>query len=53
MSILFIPAFDDKKNRFIVEYGIGDYDAEVLTSEKNTANFFEQVSTKSFRIVSR
>ena len=37
---------DDKKNRFIVEYGIGDYDAEVLTSEKNTANFFEQVSTK-------
>ena len=29
---------DDKKNRFIVEYGIGDYDAEVLTSEKNTAN---------------
>ena len=37
---------DDKKNRFIVEYGIGAYDAEVLTSEKNTANFFEQVSTK-------
>ena len=37
---------DDKKNRFLAEYGINAYDADVLTSDKETAEFFEKVSTK-------
>ena len=37
---------DNKKNRFISEFGINEYDADVLTSDKSTADFFEQVSTK-------
>tara|TARA_A100001011_G_C14273573_1_gene828124 strand:+ start:340 stop:1854 length:1515 start_codon:yes stop_codon:yes gene_type:complete len=38
---------DEKKNRFISYFGINEYDANVLTSDKNTADFFEQVSTKN------
>ena len=37
---------DDKKNRFLAEYGVNAYDADVLTSDKETAEFFEKVSTK-------
>jgi aspartyl-tRNA(Asn)/glutamyl-tRNA(Gln) amidotransferase subunit B len=32
---------DEKKNRFIKDYGIKKYDAEILTSEKDTSIFFE------------
>jgi len=31
-----------KKNRFITEYGLPRYDAEVLTAEKKVAGFFEK-----------
>lgn len=34
---------DDKRNRYIKEYGLPIYDAEVLTREKETAAYFEQV----------
>jgi len=33
---------DDKKERFIRDYGIPDYDAEILTSSKALANYYEE-----------
>lgn len=33
---------DDKKRRFIETYGIPEYDAEILTSTKALADYFEQ-----------
>jgi aspartyl-tRNA(Asn)/glutamyl-tRNA(Gln) amidotransferase subunit B len=35
---------DDKKRRFIAEYGLSSYDASVLVAEKETALFFEKVA---------
>ncbi|HBM90331.1 MAG TPA: Asp-tRNA(Asn)/Glu-tRNA(Gln) amidotransferase GatCAB subunit B [Rhodospirillaceae bacterium] len=35
---------DDKKNRFIKDYGLTVYDAMVLTAEKENADFFEKVA---------
>jgi aspartyl-tRNA(Asn)/glutamyl-tRNA(Gln) amidotransferase subunit B len=34
---------DDKKARFMSDYGLADYDAGVLVAEKETAEFFEAV----------
>jgi aspartyl-tRNA(Asn)/glutamyl-tRNA(Gln) amidotransferase subunit B len=34
-----LPA--DKKQRFIADYGLPSYDAEVLTSDRNLADYFE------------
>ncbi|WP_299638560.1 Asp-tRNA(Asn)/Glu-tRNA(Gln) amidotransferase subunit GatB [uncultured Ruegeria sp.] len=36
---------DDKKARFISEYGLTDYDASVLTAEVESAAYFEEVAT--------
>jgi aspartyl-tRNA(Asn)/glutamyl-tRNA(Gln) amidotransferase subunit B len=35
---------DDKKARFIAGYGLSAYDAGVLTAERDSADFFEQVA---------
>jgi aspartyl-tRNA(Asn)/glutamyl-tRNA(Gln) amidotransferase subunit B len=35
---------DDKKERFIRDYGLNPYDAGVLISERESADFFEQVA---------
>ncbi len=35
---------DEKKARFIADYGLSDYDASVLTSETASANYFEKVA---------
>jgi aspartyl-tRNA(Asn)/glutamyl-tRNA(Gln) amidotransferase subunit B len=35
---------DDKKRRFIADYGLSPYDASVLVAEKETAVFFERVA---------
>lgn len=35
---------DDKKERFISDLGLSSYDAGVLVSEKETADFFERVA---------
>ncbi|MEP3430313.1 MAG: Asp-tRNA(Asn)/Glu-tRNA(Gln) amidotransferase subunit GatB [Roseibium sp.] len=35
---------DDKKNRFIKDFGLTPYDADVLVSEKTSADFFEEVA---------
>jgi aspartyl-tRNA(Asn)/glutamyl-tRNA(Gln) amidotransferase subunit B len=35
---------DQKKARFVAEYGITEYDAGVLTAETENATFFEQVA---------
>ncbi|MFK7792145.1 MAG: Asp-tRNA(Asn)/Glu-tRNA(Gln) amidotransferase subunit GatB [Devosiaceae bacterium] len=35
---------DDKKNRFIADYGITPYDAAVLVAEKETGDFFDCVA---------
>lgn len=35
---------DDKKRRFIADYGLSPYDASVLVAEKETALFFEDVA---------
>jgi aspartyl-tRNA(Asn)/glutamyl-tRNA(Gln) amidotransferase subunit B len=35
---------DDKKARFIAGYGLSAYDAGVLTAERESADFFEQVA---------
>jgi aspartyl-tRNA(Asn)/glutamyl-tRNA(Gln) amidotransferase subunit B len=32
---------DDKKARFVRDYGLSDYDANVLTADRETAGFFE------------
>ncbi|QRG05167.1 Asp-tRNA(Asn)/Glu-tRNA(Gln) amidotransferase subunit GatB [Xanthobacter dioxanivorans] len=34
---------DEKKARFIAEYGLSPYDAGVLVAERETADYFEQV----------
>jgi aspartyl-tRNA(Asn)/glutamyl-tRNA(Gln) amidotransferase subunit B len=34
---------DDKKNRFITDLGLSPYDASVLTSEREIANYYESV----------
>lgn len=36
---------DDKKNRFISDYGLSAYDASVLISDKDRADFFEAVAS--------
>ena len=33
---------DIKRKRFVSEYGLPEYDADLLTSEKSTAEFFEE-----------
>jgi aspartyl-tRNA(Asn)/glutamyl-tRNA(Gln) amidotransferase subunit B len=38
---------DDKKARFIRDFGLSPYDASVLVAEKETAEFFEAVVNKS------
>ena len=35
---------DDKKNRFIQDYGLSPYDAGVLVAERSPADFFEAVA---------
>ncbi|WP_270729131.1 Asp-tRNA(Asn)/Glu-tRNA(Gln) amidotransferase subunit GatB [Shimia sp. Alg240-R146] len=35
---------DQKKNRFISDFGLSEYDASVLTAEKENADFFEAVA---------
>jgi len=35
---------DDKKARFISEYGLSPYDAGVLVAEQETANYFEEAA---------
>ncbi len=35
---------DDKKNRFMGDYGLTAYDAEILIAEKASADFFEEVA---------
>ncbi len=35
---------DDKKNRFMGDYGLTAYDAEILIVEKASADFFEEVA---------
>jgi len=35
---------DDKKARFMTDYGLSPYDAGVLVAERETADFFEQVA---------
>ncbi len=37
---------DDKKARFIRDFGLSPYDASVLVAEKETAEFFETVAKK-------
>jgi aspartyl-tRNA(Asn)/glutamyl-tRNA(Gln) amidotransferase subunit B len=38
---------DEKKERFIKEYGLSPYDAGVLVAEKENADFFEKVAKQS------
>jgi aspartyl-tRNA(Asn)/glutamyl-tRNA(Gln) amidotransferase subunit B len=38
---------DDKKDRFISQYGLSSYDAGVLVAEKENADFFEAVAKES------
>ncbi len=38
---------DAKKQRFIHDYSLSEYDAEVLTAQKELASFFENVVTES------
>jgi aspartyl-tRNA(Asn)/glutamyl-tRNA(Gln) amidotransferase subunit B len=38
---------DDKKDRFISQYGLSSYDAGVLVAEKENADFFETVAKDS------
>jgi aspartyl-tRNA(Asn)/glutamyl-tRNA(Gln) amidotransferase subunit B len=35
---------DEKKSRFIKDYGLTDYDSSVLTADVTHANFFEEIS---------
>lgn len=43
-----------RKVRFVSEYGIPEYDSEVLTSEKEIANYFEETvkTTKNYKSAS-
>lgn len=41
MKPLVVELPDQKSARFIAEYGVSDYDANVLTSERALADFFE------------
>lgn len=43
-----------RKVRFVTEYGIPEYDSEVLTSEKEIANYFEETvkTTKNYKSAS-
>ncbi len=34
-----------KKNRYVEEFGLPEYDAEILTSSKKTADFFEKTNS--------
>ncbi len=36
---------DAKKARFVTDYGVTEYDADVLTAERDAADFFEAVAT--------
>jgi aspartyl-tRNA(Asn)/glutamyl-tRNA(Gln) amidotransferase subunit B len=38
---------DDKKRRFMSDYGLNGYDAGVLVAERETAEFYEQVAKAS------
>ncbi|RFU11882.1 Asp-tRNA(Asn)/Glu-tRNA(Gln) amidotransferase GatCAB subunit B [Rhodobacteraceae bacterium W635] len=38
---------DQKKARFITDFGLSDYDASVLTAETRDADFFEAVAAKA------
>ncbi len=38
---------DDKKKRFIADYGLGAYDASVLVMERATADYFERVAAEA------
>ena len=35
---------DDKRRRFVAEYGLSPYDAGVLVAERGTADYFEEVA---------
>jgi aspartyl-tRNA(Asn)/glutamyl-tRNA(Gln) amidotransferase subunit B len=35
---------DEKKHRFMSEYGLSDYDADVLVADRESADYFEQVA---------
>jgi aspartyl-tRNA(Asn)/glutamyl-tRNA(Gln) amidotransferase subunit B len=37
---------DEKKNRFVAEFSLSDYDADVLTSVKQLADYFEETVQK-------
>jgi aspartyl-tRNA(Asn)/glutamyl-tRNA(Gln) amidotransferase subunit B len=37
---------EDRRNRFQKDFGLSDYDAELLTSDKDLADFFENVRSK-------
>jgi aspartyl-tRNA(Asn)/glutamyl-tRNA(Gln) amidotransferase subunit B len=37
-----LPA--DKRNRFMASYGLGDYDAQVLTADQATSDYFEKAA---------
>jgi len=38
---------DVKRARFVADFGLSDYDAEVLTSSRDMAEFFEQLVTET------
>ncbi|NLB35225.1 MAG: Asp-tRNA(Asn)/Glu-tRNA(Gln) amidotransferase subunit GatB [Elusimicrobia bacterium] len=39
----YLPEMPDaRKNRFVTEFGLSEYDAGVLTQEKDTADYFEE-----------
>lgn len=39
-----IPELPDaKQKRFVKEYGLNEYDSNILTSERSVANFFEEI----------
>ena len=42
---------DEKKHRFMREFGLSDYDADVLISERASADFFEEVVRGRDRVV--
>lgn len=41
---------DEKFNRFKKDYGLSDYDAGILTREKETAYYFEEVVTENNKL---